>query len=69
MPPLRHGIVGDGAASRRMAGCDGHAAVGRRTDGPTMMVHIGMMRAIRLRRPKPKPAPRKKRAKAYRVMR
>ena len=47
----------------------GHAAVGRRHDGPTMMAHIAMMRALRLNRSKPKPMPRKKRAKAHRIIR
>ena len=38
-------------------------------DGPSMMAHIAMMRALHLNRPKPKPMPRKKRAKAHRIVR
>jgi hypothetical protein len=38
-------------------------------DGPTMMVRIGMMRALNRRGAKLEAAPRRKRAKAYRVIR
>jgi hypothetical protein len=38
-------------------------------DGPTMMAHIGMIRALNRHRAKATPAPRRKRAKAYRIVR
>jgi hypothetical protein len=38
-------------------------------DGPIMMAHISMMRALNRHRPKAKPAPRQKRSRAYKIIR
>jgi hypothetical protein len=38
-------------------------------DGPTMLAHIGVMRALQRHQPKPTPAARRKGAKAYRIIR
>jgi hypothetical protein len=39
------------------------------TDGPTMFVRIGVMRALNHSKPAPNIAPRRKRAKAYSIVR